>query len=236
MMATMDATRLSIVIPALNEAAGIAAALEALGTWRQAGVEVILVDGGSADATAEAARPYVDRLIVAPRGRARQMNAGAAAACGEVLLFLHADTRLPNDAPRLIAQALAGGRLWGRFDVRIAGKPVLLRLVARLMNLRSRLTGVATGDQALFVRRTAFATVGGFPEIALMEDIALSRRLLRLSRPACLRAQAVTSGRRWERHGVLRTILAMWWLRLRFFCGADPAQLAREYGYAPLES
>ena len=229
---------LSIVVPALNESAGIVAALAALAPLRRRGAEVIVVDGGSADATAPLAAPLADRVLAAPRGRARQMNAGAAVARGRVLLFLHADTRLPEEADRLVCaavDALGSGRHWGRFDVRIDGRSRWLPLVAAAMNLRSRLTGIATGDQAIFVARAAFEAAGGFADIPLMEDIDFSRRLRRLARPACLRAKAVTSGRRWERHGVLRTVLLMWALRLRYFFGAPPDKLARLYGYAPRE-
>jgi rSAM/selenodomain-associated transferase 2 len=223
---------LSIIIPVLNEAAAIADALAALAPLRARGAEVIVVDGGSGDGTAEAARPLADHLLSASRGRGSQMNAGAAAARGDVLLFLHADTRLPSDADYLIQAALEKLQCaWGRFDVTIAGQSPLLRVVAASMNLRSRLTGIATGDQAIFVRRDAFARVGGFPDIALMEDIVLSRRLKRMSRPACLAARVVTSGRRWEQQGVARTVLTMWRLRLAFFFGAEPARLARQYGY-----
>lgn len=227
---------LSIVLPVLNEAPGIAAALQALAPLRTRSVEVIVADGGSADRSAELAVPGADQVLEAPRGRGSQMNAGAAAARGGVLLFLHVDTRLPEGADRLVAKAMASGHHWGRFDVQIEGKSAWLPLVAALMNRRSRLTGIATGDQAMFVSREAFAAVGGFPDIPLMEDIGLSRRLLRTGRPACLAARVTTSGRRWEAHGVWRTILRMWWLRLRFFLGADPRRLAVEYGYAPRES
>jgi len=219
---------LSIIIPALNEAQGIVRTLEALQPLRARGHEVIVVDGGSADGTTAAAAPLADRCVAAPRGRARQMNAGAALAAGEALLFLHADTRLPADADRAVLAALAA-RSWGRFDVRIDGRSPLLGLVALCMNWRSRLSGIATGDQAIFVRREAFTAAGGFPDIPLMEDIALSARLKRLSRPACLAAKAVTSGRRWERRGVLRTVLLMWRLRLGYFRGAAPDELARRY-------
>ncbi|HUI94718.1 MAG TPA: TIGR04283 family arsenosugar biosynthesis glycosyltransferase [Xanthobacteraceae bacterium] len=227
---------LSIIVPTLNEEAGIVPTLQALSSLRARGAEVIVVDGGSRDRTAAAARPHCDRLLAAPRGRAAQMNAGAGAARGEVLLFLHADTRLPDDADRHVADGLAAsGRAWGRFDVRIAGTHPLLPLVAAMMNLRSRLTGIATGDQAIFVERAAFAAIGGYPDIPLMEDLVLSRRLKRLSRPLCLRGRALTSGRRWEKHGVMRTILMMWRLRLAFSLGADPAALASRYGYVPRE-
>jgi len=221
----LDAGRLSIVVPALNEAAGIVRALEALAPLRARGQEVIVADGGSEDGTRDLAAPLADLVILAPRGRARQMNAGAAAASGVALLFLHADTRLPELADELVLQALRK-RNWGRFDVRIEAAHPLLRVVAFAMNLRSRLTGIATGDQAIFVRRAAFA---GFPEIPLMEDIEFSKAMKRQSPPACLRERATTSGRRWERDGVLRTVLLMWRLRLAYFLGASPDDLARRY-------
>ena len=217
----MDA-RLSIVVPVLNEAGTIRPALEAL---RGRGYEVIVVDGGSSDGTPQLAAGLCDRVLSASRGRAAQMNAGAAAATGDVLVFLHADTTLPATASAALAAAL-GTRLWGRFDVAIDGRHPLLKVVACAMNLRSRLTGIATGDQAIFVRREAFA---GFPEIALMEDIAFSRAMKRRGRPACLRERVVTSGRRWESRGVLRTIVLMWRLRLAYFFGARPEDLARIY-------
>ncbi len=230
------APALSIVLPVLNEAPGIVAALQALAPLRTRSVEVIVVDGDSADRSAELAAPWADQVLRALRGRASQMNVGAAAARGGALIFLHADSRLPEDADRLVAQAMACGHHWGRFDVEIEGMSAWLPVVAALMNRRSRLTGIATGDQAVFVTREVFAAVGGFPDIPLMEDVELSRRLLRTGRPACLAARVTTSGRRWEAHGVWRTILRMWWLRLRYFLGADPQRLAVEYGYAPRES
>ena len=223
-------TRLSIVMPVLNEAAGIVATLEALAPLRTRGAEVIVVDGGSSDDTPELARPLADRVLASSRGRAVQMNAGASVADGDILLFLHADTRLPDDADVLVIDALKGGRVWGRFDVRFAGGA--LPIVAAAMNLRSRISGIATGDQAIFVTREAFRRAGGFPEIALMEDVALSACLKHLSRPACLRARVTTSPRRWQTQGTLRTILTMWRLRLAFFLGADPKRLARAYGHA----
>jgi rSAM/selenodomain-associated transferase 2 len=224
--------KLSIVMPVLDEAAEIETALSALVPYRRRGVEVIVVDGGSSDSTAERARVLADRMIAAPRGRSLQMNAGAAAAQCDVLLFLHADTQLPENADGLVLDGLArSGRAWGRFDVRLDGGG-LLRVIAAMMNLRSRLTGIATGDQALFVTRAAFDSMGGFPPIALMEDVALSVRLKRFGRPCALRARVTTSARRWRKHGTLRTVLLMWRLRLRFFLGADPAKLARAYGYS----
>lgn len=224
--------RLSIIMPVLDEGDAIAGALDALAELRGLGVEVIVVDGGSQDATVQRARLRADHVLSASRGRAAQMNAGAAKASGDVLLFLHADTALPREAERLVLDGLArSGHDWGRFDVTIAGRHPMLRLVAFMMNLRSRITGIATGDQAIFVKRDAFHAAGGFPDIALMEDVALSKRLKRTSRPLCLRERATTSGRRWETHGVFRTILLMWRLRLAYFLGADPATLARRYRY-----
>jgi rSAM/selenodomain-associated transferase 2 len=220
--------QLSIVMPVLNESTEIVAALAALAPLRESGAEVIVIDGGSSDGTRAAARPVADRVLEAPCGRARQMNAGAAAAHGRTLLFLHADTRLPPHAPALVEQALAG-RNWGRFDVAIAGRSMWLPLIAASMNLRSRLTGIATGDQAMFVTRDAFDAAGGFPEQPLMEDIELSKRLKRLGPPACLRARVATSGRRWDRHGVWRTILLMWRLRFDYWRGVPPARLVLRY-------
>jgi rSAM/selenodomain-associated transferase 2 len=221
--------RLSIVIPVLNEAATLAPALHALAPLREQGVELIVVDGQSHDGTSAVAEGLADQVVHSLRGRALQMNVGAARARGEVLLFLHADTRLPADAPRLIEQALASGAVWGRFDVRIDGSSPMLKLVAALMNRRSRWSGIATGDQAIFVTRDAFDAVGGYPNQPLMEDIELCRALRRIVPPACLAQSVVTSGRRWERHGVWRTIVLMWWLRLLYWLGVSPERLARSY-------
>jgi len=221
---------LSIIIPCLNEGECIASTLAALAQLRARGAEVIVVDGGSSDGTAERAAPHVDAVINAPRGRAAQMNAGAARARGEILLFLHADTLLPESADALIVEGLQRTRRgWGRFDVAIAGRHPLLRVVEQLMNLRSRLTGIATGDQAIFVTRSLFTAAGGYPEIALMEDVALSKQLKRFGPPLCLRHRLTTSGRRWEKRGVLRTIVLMWRLRLAYWLGADPGKLAMRY-------
>jgi rSAM/selenodomain-associated transferase 2 len=225
-------SKLSIIMPVLNEGESIAAALDVLADLRARGTEVIVVDGGSRDATVQRARPRADRVVLASRGRALQMNAGAEQASGDVLLFLHADTRVPADADHVVLKGLErSGRVWGRFDVKIDGRSPVLLVVAWFMNLRSRLTGIATGDQATFVRRSAFQAVGGFPAIALMEDIALCKQLKRVSRPLCLRERVITSGRRWEKKGVLSTIILMWHLRLAYFFGADPKELARQYGY-----
>ena len=220
----------SVVVPVLDEATTLAGSLLPLQSARGRDVEVIVVDGGSRDGTPRAAHPLSDRVLDAPRGRAHQMNTGAEAARGRVLLFLHADTRLPRGWVTLVRDALdTRGREWGRFDVRLDGAHPMLRVVERAMNLRSRLSGIATGDQAIFVTRAAFEAAGGFPDIALMEDVALSRTLRARSRPACLRAAAITSSRRWERNGIARTIVLMWRLRLRYALGADPDELARIY-------
>ena len=227
--------RLSIVIPVLDEAPIIIGALQALAPLRRRGAEVIVVDGGSGDGTPELAGSLADRVIAAPRGRGAPLNAGAALATGDALVFLHADTALPQDADRLIDGALKR-RAWGRFDLRIAGRHPLLAVVARMINWRSRLTGIATGDQAIFVSREAFAAVGGFPELPLMEDIAISRRLKRLCRPFCIAAPVVTSGRRWDHYGVMRTVLLMWRLRLAYYFGVEPARLALRYRPVPPSS
>lgn len=222
--------RLSIIIPALNEAQGIGATLRALEPLRRRGHEVIVVDGGSVDATASIARPLADRVVESAAGRARQQNAGAEVSRGGVLLFLHADTRLPEDADALVLGGLdASDRGWGRFDVRLTGRHPLLRVVERMIGVRSRLSGIATGDQAMFVRRDWFQRAGGFPRIPLMEDVALSKALLRRGRPLCIRQPVTTSSRRWEQRGVWRTMVLMWRLRWAYWRGADPADLAARY-------
>lgn len=222
--------KISIIVPILNEAGVLGASLAALKPLRMAGHEVIVVDGGSADDSTVLAEKFADRVILAPRGRARQMNIGAALATGEILLFLHADTFLPHSADVFIRSGLeTWGRQWGHFDVRLSGKAPLLRVVERAMNLRSRLTGIATGDQAIFVLRALFKEVGGFPDLDLMEDVALSARLKRRGPPLCLKSPVETSSRRWERDGILRTIFLMWSLRLAFAIGVRPARLAKFY-------
>lgn len=221
---------ISIIIPVLNEISQLPTALAALAPLHLRDVEIVLVDGGSKDGSVGVAIGAGVKLLRTRAGRARQMNVGAAAAHGELLLFLHADTRLPRDAVDAMTAALADGRkVWGRFDVSIAGGGPVLWLTALLMNLRSRLTGIATGDQAIFVTRRAFHSIGGFPHQPLMEDIELSRRLLRLSRPACLRRRVETSGRRWQTRGVWRTILLMWRLRWKYWRGTPADKLAQEY-------
>jgi rSAM/selenodomain-associated transferase 2 len=189
----------------------------------------VLVDGGSDDATIEKAKPYIDRLVISEAGRAKQMNVGADIADGEMLLFLHADTFLPHDAVEQIKFAIDTGYDWGRFDIRLIGNHILLPLIASLMNFRSALTQIATGDQALFVNKALFARVGQYPEIALMEDITLSKALKSESRPCCIHSRVETSARRWVQFGVIKTVLLMWWCRLQYFFGVSPSYLQRLY-------
>lgn len=222
--------QISIVMPVLNEATILREALLAAQFCRASGHELIVVDGDSEDGSAALAAAHADRVLLSGRGRARQMNAGARCAHGEVLLFLHADTRLRPQGVEYLQQLVRAGRIWGRFDVRLSGRGAGLRVVEFFMNLRSRVTGICTGDQAIFVTRQAFAAVGGYPEIALMEDIALSRALKRrFGRPGRIPIAALVSSRRWESQGVIRTVLLMWWLRLRYFFGADPRRLVARY-------
>jgi rSAM/selenodomain-associated transferase 2 len=222
--------RLSIIVPTLNEASSIAVTLDTLMRARSEGAEVLVVDGGSTDATLEHARQRADRILSAPNGRAQQMNAGAAAAAGDVLWFVHADSRVDPDATADLEQAFdRRQRVWARFGVRLSGQRPLFRTIAALMNLRSCVTGIATGDQAVAVTRAAFDCVGGFPALPLMEDVALARLLRRRQRPACLPVRITTSSRRWERHGPWRTIWLMWSLRFAFWRGVDADRLARRY-------
>ena len=221
-------TTVSIVMPVLNETKVISDTLAPLQAFRAAGHELIVVDGGSTDDTLEKSGALADTSLSSARGRARQMNTGAMHAGGDVLLFLHADTRLPVDGiPVLLKELAKSGKAWGRFDVRLSGRHPMLRMVACMMNWRSR---IATGDQVMFVRREAFQALNGFPDIPLMEDIALSSALQSgFGSPLCLRKRVVTSSRRWEEGGILRTILLMWKLRLVYFLGASPERLARQY-------
>jgi rSAM/selenodomain-associated transferase 2 len=226
----MPDPHLSIVVPTLNEADTVGDLLRDLAPWRSLGDEVILVDGDSRDATREIAAPLVDRLLTSRPGRAAQMNTGAAASAGGLLWFLHADSRVAPAARDALRVRIDAGARWGRFDVRLSGRAWPLRLVERTMNLRSCLTGIATGDQGIFVERRLFEAVGGFPDIALMEDIGLSKRLKRTAPPACIRApRLLTSSRHWETRGTLRTIVLMWRLRFDYWRGADPDALAQRY-------
>ena len=222
--------KLAIVIPALDEAANLAELLPDLARDCP-GAQIIVVDGGSRDDTAAVVgRQPGPRLLASARGRALQMNLGARETGGDTLLFLHADTRLPDGAARAIERALAEpGVVGGRFDVRFDNERALFRVIAWFMNTRSRASGICTGDQAIFVRRADFEAVGGYPEIPLMEDIELSRRLKHRGALRALRLRVTTSARKWEREGPLRTIGLMWALRFLHFCGVAPARLHRWY-------
>ena len=223
--------KISIIIPVRNEAENIGKLLQGLQEYRDRGHALIVVDGGSEDETVFIARPLVDRLIEAPAGRARQMNAGASVASGDVLWFLHADSQVPDHADELIKNALTNGAsTWGRFDIRLSGSSRSLRIVESMMNLRSRLTGIATGDQAIFIRHELFDKVGGFPDQCLMEDVEISKMLKKFQSPVSLPEKLVTSSRRWEKNGVLRTILLMWMLRAAYFFGVPAEKLCMRYG------
>jgi len=221
---------LSVVIPCLNEAGIIVQLLETLQGARADGIELILVDGGSVDNTLTLSAPLVDKLIDSEAGRAQQMNAGAAVATGEILWFLHADSVIGGEFPMQIVTAMvASTRDWGHFNIRLSGRHLLLRVIEFMMNWRSRLSGIVTGDQGMFIRRELFVRLGGFPEIPLMEDIAMSRRLKRSSRPLVLLQHLITSSRRWEQFGIVPTVLLMWRLRWAYYLGADPERLAQRY-------
>lgn len=225
---------LSVIIPALNEAATLHHLLPDLATaCSQA--EIIVVDGGSTDNTPEVVRTFPSvRRIEASRGRASQMNAGAAFATGQIFLFLHADTVLPPGAQAAVSNALRDpGVVGGRFDVRFDNPRAAFRIIAGLMNLRSRLSGIATGDQAIFVRKQTFDRMGGYADIPLMEDVEFTRRLKRQGRLACLRLRVTTAARKWEREGVVRTIVLMWIMRFLYAAGISPARLHRYYYDAP---
>lgn len=221
---------LSIIIPVLNEAGNIERFLSTLSEFRARAVEIIIVDGGSEDGTRDIAIPLADRVTSAPRGRGAQMNAGAALARAETLVFLHADCVLPKEADiHILSEMARTDRVWGRFDIKIDSPNPIFLIVAMMINLRTRMTGIATGDQAIFVKRGAFQSAGGYEDIPLMEDIALSKALRVMSRPISIAGKVLTSARRWHAHGIFRTIFLMWRLRLAYFLGADPQKLARLY-------
>lgn len=223
----MTAPRLSLVVPVLNEAAELVGRLSALQPWREHG-EIIVVDGGSDDDSVALALPLADRVLQSPPGRATQLNHGASRATGEYLLFLHCDST-PNILPAAFCESLHERPRWGFFQVRLSGQDWRFRIIESFMNWRSRLTHVATGDQGLFVTRHLFEALGGFADIPLMEDVEFCKRLRRQGNPVVLMPPVTTSSRRWERRGVLRTVLLMWRLRLLYWLGADPAELARVY-------
>ncbi len=222
---------LSIIIPTLNEADTIQSTLMPLQNMRQRKHEVLLVDGGSSDDTVKLAAPLVDKIIQSPKGRAVQMNAGSQRASGDVLWFLHSDTFAPGCADNLIEQFInKTNKRWGRFNIRLTGRRLIFRLIERMINLRSWFTGIATGDQGIFIEKSLFNTLGGFKEIPLMEDIDLSKRLRKVAgRPLCIKNKLTTSSRRWEKHGIIQTILLMWRLRLAYSLGTPAEQLAKHY-------
>lgn len=221
--------KLSIIIPVLNEELNLSRMDRHLQSIQQQVHEVIIVDGGSVDNTLAIAHELTDSVIVSQPGRALQMNSGASLASGDVLLFLHADTLLPDNAARIVSNLSHRKNYWGRFDVRLSSSRFVFRLIEAMMNLRSCLTSIATGDQAIFIERGLFDRVGGFPEIALMEDIEISRRLKKISKPVCIRQKVISSSRRWESKGVVVTVLLMWKLRLYYFFGASPEKLKQLY-------
>ncbi|MFT7245636.1 MAG: rSAM/selenodomain-associated transferase 2 [Candidatus Azotimanducaceae bacterium] len=217
--------RISIVVPVLNDAALLGRLLPELEKFQ---AEVIVVDGGSGDAPELVADRYGAHLVQSEPGRAKQMNAGARVATGDILLFLHADSQLPAHFDALIRGGMRGPRFsWGRFDVRLSGAHPMFRMIEWMMNIRSRHTGICTGDQGIFIKTEYFTHCGGFPDIPLMEDIAFSKRMLRA--PYCIRQRLTTSSRRWEQNGIFKTMLLMWSLRLRYFFGAAPEDLVKRY-------
>ena len=216
---------ISIIIPVLNESDHIGDLLSCL----PGSVETIVVDGGSADSTVEIATSRADQVLTSEIGRATQMNAGAAVARGEILLFLHADTSLPKNFVHYLQRFRLSNHAWGRFGVKIDSNNLMFRIIETMMNFRSRMTGICTGDQGMFIKRSAFKEVGGFPPIALMEDIEISKQLKKISRPFCIHEPAVTSARRWLDAGKLQTIFLMWRLRFQYYLGVSPERLIRQY-------
>ena len=221
--------KISVIIPTLNEASCIASCLDSLAVMRRRGHEVIVVDAGSIDATVSLSEAYTDIVLNTSKGRSRQLNLGAEKASGDMLVFLHADTVLPENADEILSNLMTEDEVWGRFDVRLSGTKPIFRVIEYLMNQRSRLSAIATGDQAIFVSRSLFDRVGGFSKIDLMEDIELSAKLKKIKRPVCLKQTVQSSSRRWEKNGISKTILKMWLLRLRFALGEKTERLAREY-------
>jgi len=221
--------KLSFVIPTLNEALGIEDVLKPLQCFRHVGHEIILADGKSDDDTVELAKSLVDSIVIVEKGRARQQNAGAKEANGDWLFFLHADTQIPKNLQKILGSRLNNDIVWGRFDVKLTGCHIYFRIIEKLMNWRSRLTGIATGDQLIFIRADIFKKIGGFKDIDLMEDIEISTRLKAISAPLCFCETVVTSSKKWEKNGIIKTVLLMWWLRLNFFLGRDPKKLQQIY-------
>lgn len=220
---------IAIIVPVVNEAENMPALIEQLLQFNQPENEVVIVDGGSTDGTQYIVADLNLETVSAPKGRASQMNAGVMHSDADILVFLHADTEMPPNGLDLIRKAIADGADWGRFNVTISGSHPMLKIIALLINWRSRLTGIATGDQVIFIHRDLFNAVAGFPEQPLMEDIEISKRLKKISRPACLSEKVVTSGRRWQKHGIWKTIVLMWWLRFSYWRGVSASTLAEYY-------
>ena len=226
-----DNLKLSIIIPSLNEAEHITQTLLKLQELRNQGHEVILCDGGSRDKTLQLAKNLVDHILSTQAGRAKQMNAGSKLATGDILCFLHADTLIPADFANLITGTLSDSdRIWGRFDIRLSNTSLTYKVIAWFINKRSCISGVATGDQGIFIISNKFLKLNGYADIPIMEDIELSKRLLKISRPICItKSFLITSSRRWEKNGIIKTVLLMWRLRLGYFLGASPTKLAKAY-------
>ena len=227
----MKTVKISIIIPCLNESEQIVTTLRALQSLRQRGHEIILVDGGSHDNSLTLARHYVDHCLISAPGRATQMNQGVQIATGDVFCFIHADTLCHHQLDQFICNALQqSSRMWGRFDIQLSHNAFAYRIISWFINKRSCLTGIATGDQGIFVCRNIFKKINGYTEQPLMEDIDLSNRLNKISRPLCIHTpRLITSSRRWEQQGIARTILLMWWIRLKYFCGVPASTLVKSY-------
>lgn len=222
--------KLSIIIPVLNENNYLLATLKSLADLKKNKHEIIIVDGGSQDNIFEISKSYTDAIFISEKGRAHQMNTGAKQASGDVLWFLHADSLIPNHADEFIINALQTTRsVWGRFNIQLSGIHWVFRIIEKLINSRSLLTGIATGDQGIFVLRTEFEKINGYANISLMEDIHLSKRLKKISRPACLKENIITSSRRWESNGIIKTVILMWCLRFAYFIGTPTNKLAKLY-------